>query len=245
MKHVLLVGATDGIGRALAQEYLTRRWRVAIVGRDPRKLERVVAELRRGTSDAELAGVVCDVTDVERVRPAFNEALRALGQLDLLVYCAGAMDGGETPDVRGRTARAMLEVNAAAAAHFLELGADYLVDAKRGQLAAIGSVAGDRGRKGNPVYCASKAALDAYLEGLRHRLHGTGVTVSTVKPGWVNTRMLEEDPPGAIEPAVAARKIADGLEREREVFYVPGWWRAVGYVLRWMPRSLFKRFGPA
>lgn len=245
MKHVLLVGATDGIGRALAREYLARSWRVAIVGRDPDKLERVVGELHRDAPDPDLAGVICDVTNADRVRPAFNETLRALGQLDLLVYCAGVMTGGATPEERGQAARTMLEVNAAGAIHFLELAADYFAEAGRGQLAALGSVAGDRGRKGNPAYGASKAALHAYLEGLRHRLHGTDVLVSTVKPGWVNTRMLETEQAGAVEPEAAARKIADGLQRGREVFYVPGWWRGVGLALRWMPRFLFKRFGPA
>lgn len=245
MRHALLVGATDGIGLALARRYLRLGWRVGIVGRNPEKLDRVTGDLGSELPDARVAGVVCDVTEVDRVAPAFERALRALGQLDLLVYCAGAMRWPDSPDERGRAAREMFEVNAAGAAHFLELAADYLAEVGRGQLAGVGSVSGDRGREGNPGYGASKAGLHAYLEGLRHRLHGTGVTVSTVKPGWVRTRMLAEDRPGAIEPEEAARRIAAGLEAGREVFYVPGWWRLVGAALRWMPRSLFKRIGPA
>lgn len=247
MKHVLLVGATDGIGKALAREYLLRGWRVAIIGRDPAKLERVLDQLRSEAPFRELSGVVCNVAEPKHAERAFQEAVRTLGQLDLLVYCAGVMEGGEGSGTltRGMAARRMLAVNAAGAAHFLELGADYLQEAGKGQLAALGSVAGDRGRRGNPGYCASKAALHAYLEGLRHRLHGSGVTVSTVKAGWVKTRMLKEDKPGAIEPAVAAATIAARLERGREVFYVPAWWRAAGLALRWMPRFLFKRLGPA
>lgn len=244
MKHVLLVGATDGIGLALAREYLERRWRVAVVGRNEEKLGRVIDELRPRDPSAHVSGIVCDVTDGGRVAPAFDEAVRALGQLDLLVYCAGIMTTGADADERGWAARGMFEVNTAGAVHFLELGADYMADAGKGQLAAIGSVAGDRGRKGNRAYGASKAGLHAYLEGLRHRLHGSGVTVSTVKPGWVKTRMLEEDRPGAIEPDDAAASIADRLQGRREVFYVPAWWRGVATILRWMPRFLFKRFGP-
>lgn len=245
MKHVLLVGATDGIGKALAHEYLLRGWRVAIVGRDPDKLERVLDELRFEATFPELSGVVCNVVEPEHAERAFEEGVRRLGQLDLLVYCAGVMEGGEGSGTRGRAAHRMFAVNAAGAAHFLELGAEYLQEACKGQLAALGSVAGDRGRRGNPGYCASKAALHTYLEGLRHRLHGSGVTVSTVKAGWVKTRMLKEDKRGAIAPAVAAATIAARLERGREVFYVPGWWRAVSLTLRWMPRFLFKRLGPA
>lgn len=245
MRHVLLVGATDGIGLALAREYLRHRWRVGIIGRDADKLERVRSGLRSDFADPSLACVACDVTDVDRVESAFEEGLRALGQLDLLVYCAGIMRSADNPDGRGRTARQMFSVNAAAAAHFLELGAGYLREVGAGQLAALGSVAGDRGRKGNPAYGASKAGLHAYLEGLRHRMHGTGVTVSTVKPGWVRTRMLARDFRIAIEPEDAAQRIHDGLQRRREVLYVPWWWRFVGFTLRWSPRFLMHRFGPA
>lgn len=244
MKRVLLVGSTDGIGRALAEEYLARSWRVCIMGRSPQKLQHVVDELRAGRDRSAVSGVVCDVTVPDRVGPAFEQALRELGQLDLLFYCAGVMEGGRSAEERGRRAREMFEVNAAAAVHFLELGAEYMLEAGRGRLGAIGSVAGDRVRKGNPAYGASKAGLHGYLDGLRHRLHGTGLTVSTVKPGWVKTGMLTENKSLAVAPEVAARKIAHGLERRREVFYVPSWWQLVGLALSWTPRFLFKRVGP-
>lgn len=246
MKHVLIVGATDGIGLALVRHYLASRWRVGMMGRDPDKLSRVGDQLRRSWTDVELAPVECDVANAERIAPAFEEALRSLGQLDLLIYCAGIMESGRSGIERAEAARRMFAVNTLGAVHFLELGADYMVAAGRGQLAAVGSVAGDRGRRGNPGYCSSKAGLHSYLEGLRHRLHGTGVAVATVKPGFVRTRMLDgADPHGTIEPAAAARKIARGLERGRDVFYVPGWWRAVALGLRAMPGALFKRIGPA
>ena len=245
MKHVLVVGVTGGLGRALAERYLELRWRVAGIGRDPDKLERVTADLRDDHPEGRISPIRCDVRDPDRLPAAFEEAVRELGQLDLLVYCAGVMDAPTDAGGRGLAAREMFEVNTAAAAHFLELGADYLAEAGKGQLAAIGSVAGDRGRKGNPAYCASKAALHTYLEGLRHRLHGSGVTVSTVKPGWISTRMLDEDRRWAVPPAEAAARIAAALDKGREVFYVPWWWRPVGLALRWTPRALFERFGPA
>lgn len=246
MKHVVLVGATDGIGRALAHHYAEQGWRVGVLGRDAGKLARLADRLSEEAPGVPLgATALCDVTDHERVGPALDELLADLGQMDLLVYCAGVLEQGETPEASSRAARRMLDVNCAGAVHVLELAADYFADAGRGHVAALGSVAGERGRKGNPGYCASKAALHAYLEGLRHRLHGSGVTVSTVKPGWVKTRMLEDhEKPGAVTPATAARKIAHGLERGREVFYVPGWWRLVGAAIRWTPRFLFKRVGP-
>lgn len=247
MKHVVLVGATDGIGRALAHHFAEQGWRVGVLGRDPGKLERVADSVRERAPGVPLAATaVCDVTDHQRIAPALDQLLGDLGQMDLLVYCAGVMESGDSPARRASAARKMFAVNVDGAIHVLELAADYFEDAGRGHVAALGSVAGDRGRKGNPSYCASKAALHTYLEGLRHRLHGTGVAVSTVKPGWVKTRMLEDhQKPGAVSPEVAARKIAAGLAKGREEFYVPGWWRLVAAAIRWTPSFLFKRVGPA
>ena len=248
MKHAVLVGATDGIGLALAREYLGRGWRVAVVGRDADKLERVVAGLRDAFPASTVVGVPCDVTDPAAVGPAFEEVLRALGQMDLMVYCAGVMAPARTAGERLEGAAAMLEANALGAVHFLERGAEYLEPLGRGRLAALGSIAGVRGRGANPVYCASKAALHAYLEGLRHRLHPSGVGVSAVKPGFVRTRMLRPDAPG-FPPAITAERaavlIADGLERGRDDFFVPWWWALVAAALRALPVALHKRFAPA
>jgi short-subunit dehydrogenase len=141
----------------------------------------------------------------------------------------------------------MMEVNATGAIRLIEHAADYMVAAGRGRLAGVGSIAGDRGRRGNPAYAASKAALDVYLEGLRHRLQGSGVGVSTVKPGFVRTRMLPPTAPSfppSITASDAARRIASGLLRGRDVFYVPAWWALVSWAMRLTPRFLFKRIAP-
>ncbi|MGD2068382.1 MAG: SDR family NAD(P)-dependent oxidoreductase [Gemmatimonadota bacterium] len=248
MKRVVLVGATDGIGRALAREYLERGWWVGVVGRDALKLERVVGELRTGVDGGVVEGAVCDVADAEAAAPAFESIVKALGQLDLLVYCAGVMPPEH--DLRSRldAVSSILDVNVEGAVRWLELGADHMGSVGGGRLAAIGSMAGERGRKGAPAYCASKAALHEYLEGLRHRLHGSGIGVSTAKPGWVRTRMLPAESSGsplAVDPGRAARIIADRLARGSESFFVPRWWGLVALALRLTPRFLYKRIAPA
>lgn len=239
--RVLLVGATDGIGLALASRYLREGWDVGIVGRSREKLGRVTRRLREEHADARVVGVLCDVTDEAGVPGAFERAVEELGGLDLMVYCAGVRIEGGTAEERYAAAAGMLDVNLAGAIHFLELGAEHLVPAGAGRLAAIGSVAGDWARPRDPSYGASKAGLHAYLKGLRVRLRGTGVRVSTIKPGSVDTRMLSGDAPGAIQPEDAARRIQAGLDAGREVFYVPWWWRLVSVGLRLAPRWLLRR----
>jgi decaprenylphospho-beta-D-erythro-pentofuranosid-2-ulose 2-reductase len=241
----MLVGATDGIGLELARVYLERGWRVGVMGRDGAKIDAASARLRAEFRDATLATETCDVTDATQLPVAFESLLQKLGQADLVVYVAGVLiDGDGTTSVFADD-NAMLATNTVAATHLLGLAANYFMQARRGHLAAIGSIAGDRGRRRNPAYGASKAALHTYLEGLRNRLHPVGVRVSTIKPGFVRTRMLgERTAPGAISPWVAAQLIARGLDRGRESFYVPWWWGIMGLALRLVPRAVFKRLGP-
>ncbi len=246
MKRVVLVGATDGLGRALAAEYASRGCWVTILGRSPKKLDALVAELSARHPAATVRGVVCDLTDASRIEPAFREAIEAAGHCDLFLYNAGVMYPGDgvTSDA-GQDAETM-QVNAVAAVRMLGLAANYFAAARRGHLAAISSIAGDRGRKANPAYNASKAALTTFLEGLRNRLFPFGVTVSTVKPGFIGTRMLEGKKGlfWVVAPDVAARTIADRLERRHEVFYVTRRWGLFGLALHHVPRFVFKRIGP-
>lgn len=241
MRTVLLVGATDGIGLALASRYLSQNWRIGIIGRNRTKLDRVTNELQEKHGRGRIADIQCDVTNESLVSGAFGRILETLGGVDLMIYCAGIRKRGETPEERYSVVAEMLDVNLAGAIHFLELGAEHFIGVGKGHLAAIGSVAGDWARPRDPGYGASKAGLHSYLNGLRMRLRATGVRVSTIKPGSVNTRMLTDDSPGSIEPEEAARRIERCLSAGHEVFYVPGWWRAVSLGLRLMPRWLQRR----
>ena len=247
MKRVILVGATDGLGRALAAEYASRGFWVTILGRSKGKLDALVAELSARHPAATVRGVVCDLADAARIEPAFREALEASGHCDLFLYNAGVMPKGDGVACDPESDAATMNVNAVAAVRMLGHAANYFRVARRGHIAAISSIAGDRGRKGNPAYNASKAALTTFLEGLRNRLFPFGVTVSTVKPGFVGTRMLEGKKGlfWVVPPDVAAKTIADRLERRHEVFYVFRRWGLFGLALHHVPRFVFKRVGPA
>ena len=246
MKRVVLVGATDGLGRALADEYASRGFWVTILGRSNAKLDAVVSELASRHPAATVRGVVCDLADAARIGPAFREAVEATGHCDLVLYVAGVLNAGDGVTCDAEEDAEMMTVNATSAVAMLGHAANYFRAAGRGQIAAISSIAGDRGRKGNPAYNASKAALTAYLEGLRNRLFPYGVKVSTVKPGFIGTRMLggRTGLPWVVAPEAAARTIANRLERGHEVFYVFRRWALLGLALHHVPRFVFKRVGP-
>jgi short-subunit dehydrogenase len=246
VKRVILVGATDGLGKALAEVYAARGFWVTILGRSREKLDALVADLRSRFPVATVNGVVCDLLDAARLEPAFREALEVTGHCDLFLYNAGVMNGSDGVTSVPELDAEMMEVNAVAAVRLLGLAANWFRVAGRGHIAGISSIAGDRGRKGNPAYNASKAALTTFLEGLRNRLAPFGVTVSTVKPGYVGTRMTAGNSGMFwVAPSEeAARIIADRLEKRHEVFYVFRRWALLGFALRHVPRVLFKRLGP-
>lgn len=246
MKRVILVGATDGIGRALAEVYASEGCWVALVGRDPAKLDALRVDLARRFDTATIETVVCDLTDRARLAPAYREAVAAIGHCDTFVYCAGVMPEGDGETSDAEADALIFDVNTTSAAILLGLAANDFRIARRGTIVGISSIAGDRGRKRNPAYCASKAGLTTFLEGLRNRLAPFGVKVVTVKPGFVRTRLIagKSGVFWAAPPEEAARTIARRAARGDEVFYVYRRWGLLGLALHHVPRFVFKRVGP-
>jgi short-subunit dehydrogenase len=123
--------------------------------------------------------------------------------------------------------------------------ANYLEERGRGYIAAVSSVAGDRGRQSNYTYGASKAGLSAYLQGLRNRLHPAGVHVLTVKPGFVDTPMthglVNPDSPLVASPEQVAADVDLAIRKRKDVIYTRWFWRAVMLVIGSIPERVFKR----
>jgi short-subunit dehydrogenase len=124
----------------------------------------------------------------------------------------------------------------------VELG-NYLETQGGGTLATITSVAGDRGRRNNYVYGASKAMISTFLEGLRGRLHNSGVAVIDIRPGLVDSPMTRDVKKGPLfsSPERVARCIVTGIKKGRPTIYAPGYWRLVMFVVKAIPQKLFKR----
>ena len=137
-----------------------------------------------------------------------------------------------------------LQINFVSASAILTLFGADLERRRTGCLAAITSVAGDRGRRSNYVYGSAKGALSLFLQGLRSRLHPAGVRVITIKPGPVQTPMTDHLPNAArfADPEQVGRDIVDALERRSpDVLYTPKIWRYVMAAVQQIPETIFKR----
>jgi NAD(P)-dependent dehydrogenase (short-subunit alcohol dehydrogenase family) len=237
--RALVVGASSGIGAALVRELVARSYRVAALARRGDELEKLRAEC----GPERVVTCVHDVHRAAEVPGLFEELVRALGGLDLVVYAAGIMPKIGPLEFDTETDAEILAVNALGAMAWCNPAAEFFQSKRSGTIVGIGSIAGDRGRKGNPAYGASKAALAHYLEALRNRLSDHGVRVCTIKPGFVETAMTAGlgTLPGIITADAAAKTILDYARRGSGVRYVPLKWLGVSLVIRSIPSFLFRR----
>lgn len=240
--RILIVGATSAIAAATARLYAADGARLVLTGRDPERLAAVARDLEvRGASRVHTEAL--DVLDFERHALVVRSAWDAYGGLDTALVAHGVLPDQEHCEADSGAAVAALRVNLTATVSLLTLLANRFEAQGHGRLAAISSVAGDRGRAGNYVYGASKAGLSVFLEGLRARLHRSGVAVVTLKPGFVDTPMTAGIPKNPLFASSerAGRAIHRAIEHRRGVVYIPWFWRPVMAAVRLLPESLFKR----
>ena len=243
--NVVILGATKGIGRAVARQMAARGDRLVLLGRDGTDLARSAADLdvRAGRSVV-AATAVCDLAAPATFGPALASAAAALGSIDTIVVTAGEFGTQAELEADLERCRSMLTVNFAHTIVFCEQARAHLLP-RGGTLCVLSSVAGDRGRKPVVLYGASKAGVSAYLEGLDHRYRAAGLKVVCIKPGFVKTGMTAglKPPPFAGEPGQVARDVLRAIDRGRPVVYTPWPWRFVMHVIRRLPRTMMRRVG--
>ncbi len=241
--RALLIGASSGMGAALARRLARQGYTLALLARRDDLLKSLCAEINAASGETRALPYVHDVTDYAAVPALLRRVVSDLGGLDLVVFAAGVNfpPGPENYDFEGD--RRMIEANLIGAMAWLDPVAAMFQSARRGQIVGISSVAGDRGRVGNPGYNTSKAGLTTYLEALRNRLTRHGVNVLTVKPGFVKTDMLKaaQKVMFPITPEKAADDIWKAMRARRQEIYTPWFWRWIMLVVRNIPSALFRR----
>lgn len=244
-KRALIIGASSGIGEEIARQLARGGCRVALAARRAEELTRVADAIHAECGEGFALAFPHDVRQTECVPALFQKIAHDLGGLDLVVYASGVMPLLEPDEYDFGKDKQMLEVNVLGAIAWLNEAAQRFGRAGAGTLVGISSVAADRGRRGTPVYGASKAFFDTYLEALRNRIAHTGATVVTIKPGPVATPMTAAMDPKKLPFLITAEKAAaltlEAARRKRGVVYVPGIWRPVMFLIRHVPSLLFRR----
>ena len=242
MQGVLILGANSAIAEQIARLMAAKGVGLYLTGRDSGRLEVIAADLRaRGASQVTIEKL--DVTDAPALAGVVERSAGALGTLDAVLFAAGQLPDQAEVNADFDLLRHTLEVNALSAMVVLNEAATYFEHQGHGQLVAIGSVAGDRGRATNYAYGAAKGALEIFMSGLRQRLHKSSVQVLLFKPGFVDTPMTADFPKGPLwaSPQRVAEDIVRAMEKGRSVIYTPWFWRWIMLVIRHIPERLFVR----
>jgi len=239
----IIIGASAGLGAALAGKLAKEGYTLALLARNEEKLNAVCNEINMNGGHA--FAYVHDVSEYDEVPDLLRKIVADLGGLDLVVFLAGVnYPPGGMDKYNFENDRKMIEVNLIGAMAWLTPIAEMFQAAKIGQIVGIGSVAGDRGRVGNPGYNTSKAGLATYLEALRNRLTRHGVNVLTVKPGFMKTEMLQAAQgatPFAIEPEKAADDIVKAIKKHKQQIYTASIWRWIMLAIQHTPSIIFRR----
>lgn len=242
---VAFLGATRGMGRALARALAERGESLFLLGRNADELERSARDLEIRGAPAPVGSAPCDLLDPSGFESALDAADAGLAGFDTAIVTAGLFGTQEALEKDRDLLARMLAANFANTVLLCESLRARLLARGGGTLCVFSSVAGDRGRKPIFLYGASKAGLSHYLEGLDHRYRAEGLVTITVKPGFVHTDMTEglPTPPFAGEPEAVARSVLRAIDRGRPVVYAPPVWRLVMAIVRALPRSLMRRVG--
>lgn len=240
-KSIIIVGASSGLGAALAKRFAKAGYRIALLARRENDLIQLTEDINRKVPGC-ASYYVHDVTNFDTVSDLFQKITHDLDGFHTLVYCAGVMPPVAADEYNLEKDLQVMDVNVMGAMAWFNEAAVRCESQQQGTLVGISSVAGDRGRKGQPVYCTSKAALNTYLEGLRNRLGHRGVKVLTIKPGPMKTPMTEGlgKMPFMITAEEAANQIYKAIRKGKLVTYVPKIWWPIMTAIRMVPSFLFR-----
>ena len=234
---IIISGASSGIGEALARHYDRPENVLALISRRTPQV---------GEFSERKIFIPLDVTDTRELAAAANDFIGRFGAPDLVIANAGVSvgtHGDELADIE--KLRRVLDVNVAGLAAMLAAFAPAMRQAGRGTLVGVASVAGFRGIPGAGAYSASKSAAITWLESLRTELHGSGVSVVCICPGYIDTPMTQVNRyrmPFLLPADEFARRMARAIAAKRRLAVIPWQMAAVSTLLRILPGWLYDRF---
>ncbi len=241
-QHIVVLGGTSDIGTAIARALTTPATRTIVLAcRDVDSGEAVAASLR--TSAVAVHVVHFDATAIDAQSTTLERIVADHGDIDVVVLAFAQLGDNEVTLVDPVAAAELVEVNMTGAVAAGVAAANTLRRQGHGALVVLSSVAGERVRKGNVVYGATKAGLDAFAQGLGDALDGSGVRVLVVRPGFVHSKMTTglKAAPLATTPEKVAEAVVKGLRSRRRTVWVPGPLRAVMSVFRHLPGAVWRR----
>lgn len=240
MSYILIIGAKSDIAKELARVYAKNGYSLYLAARNSDSLVELADDIKiRSNVDVQLKEL--DVSKYDIHEEFYNNL--EVKPLGVIVEAGYMADQKECEKDFTKTINT-INVNYTGVVSLLNIIANDMESNKNGFIVGVSSVAGDRGRKANYIYGSSKAAFSAYLSGLRNRLYESKVSVLTVKPGFVNTKMTEGlDLPEKLtsQPEEIALDIFKAQQKQKDVLYTKGIWKLIMLIIKHIPEFIFKK----
>lgn len=237
MKRIIIIGATSGIGRGLAEQYIQENYLIGITGRR----ENLLKELCNKSQD-HVFYQVCDIRDTQTTLSRLDTLVKETGGMDILIICAGT--GEINPELSYQLEEPTLMTNVIGFTNIADWGFRYFEQQKSGHLVTISSVGGTRGSGIAPAYNASKAYQINYMEGLRQKSTKSPYPIYTtdIRPGFVKTAMAKGEGQFWVTPVdKAVKQIVKAISRKKKVAFISKRWRYVACLFKLIPSSLYCR----
>lgn len=244
-QRILITGASSGLGEGMARAFAAMGRDLALAARRTERLEALREELLADHPGIRVEIAALDVDDPDAVATVLPELAGRLGGVDRVVVNAGIGRGASVGAGKAQVNRSVLVTNVLGAHATCEAAMELFRAQGMGHLVLISSVASIRGmRQTRTAYGASKAALNALGEGIRSDVHGSGIVVSTILPGYIETEInVGRRGPFTVDLDTGVRALVQAVEKEPVRAFVPAWpWRAIGTFLRLAPLRAIRRF---
>ena len=237
MKKAIIIGATSGIGKSLSELLIREGYEVGVTGRREEIFQSIKIQ-----ETSRLVFKKMDVQDLSTLEPICNELVSQMGGLDLLIISAGI--GEENKNLNFDVEQSVIKTNIQGFTCIADWAVRYFKEQGYGHLVNISSIAGIRGNGIAPSYNATKAYQINYLEGLRINVkeYGSSITITDVRPGFVDTAMAKGDGLFWVAPVQkAAEQIFEAIKQKKKVVYITKRWRLISLILKIIPFSILKR----
>jgi decaprenylphospho-beta-D-erythro-pentofuranosid-2-ulose 2-reductase len=243
-QKIVIVGATSAMAEHCARLWVAESSKtMVLLGRNLAKTERVAQDLRVRSAQSSIAIETTDFLDPVKISE-WVDRVCATGVPDIVLIAHGSLPDQKECQQDLLQNQQVLQLNGVSPVMFAEAFAGHMEKANKGTLAIIGSVAGDRGRKSNYVYGASKGLVTRYVQGLQHRLANTSVKVVLIKPGPTDTPMTAELKGKGLklaEVSSVAKTIINGISNSKKIVYAPIKWAAIMMIFRHLPQFIFNK----
>jgi short-subunit dehydrogenase len=243
MDKILVFGATSKLAEETVRHIKGVGTKVMLVAQNQSKLDVIYKELKTWNPEVEYFTYILDALDFVNHQTMFDEAINKLGGLDTFFVAHGTLPDNEK--IRKDATHTVKEfnINCLSVISLCTICSNYFENQRKGTIAVISSVAGERGRQSNYIYGAAKAGVSAYLQGLRNRMFEFGVTVITIKPGMVKTPMTlgMPDSPLFAKPEKVGKDIFNAIKNKKDIIFTPSYWKIIMTIIKLIPESIFKK----